>query len=396
MNRFRVVVVPMIALVSLLIASCGSSSSNQSTTSEPTVPPETTTSIEQATTTAVATTTTIAPPPSVSMAFSGDVLIHSQLWTQAQKNNRGNGYDFSPMFARIKPLLDSVDFAVCHLEVPIAPPGEAPSTFPYYGAPRELIGAIAGAGYDRCSTASNHALDKGRLGIDTTLKEFDAAGITQSGMARTPEEIEPKIIKINGINVSHLSYAWGFNDIPLPRDEPWRAAQIDPARIIADAKKARSLGAQMVIVSMHWGQETVANVTGYQLKNAKAITASGLIDLVVGHHAHVVQKIEKINGIWTVFGLGNVLSNMPTRAAFPPNTQDGMIVTVKLTLAADGKVAVDKPRVHPTWVDKNNGKVIRLVKTDLLNATVSAAVKTQLRISLARTAKVVGKFIVAD
>lgn len=86
MNRFRiVVVVPMIALVSLLIASYGSSSSVQSTTSESTVSPETTTSLEQATTTAVATTSTVPAPPSVTMAFSGDILIHSQLWTQARK-----------------------------------------------------------------------------------------------------------------------------------------------------------------------------------------------------------------------------------------------------------------------------------------------------------------------
>ena len=396
MNRFRIVAVPMIALVSLLIASCGSSSSVQSTTSESTVSPDTTASLDQATTTAVATTSTVPAPPSVTMAFSGDILIHSQLWTQARKNSGGTGYDFSPMFARIKPLLDSVDLAVCHLEVPIAPPGQEPSTFPYYGAPRELIGAIAGAGYDRCSTASNHTLDQGRIGIDTTLKEFDAAGITQAGMARTPEEIEPKILKINGVNVSHLSYTWGFNGISLPGREPWRSAVIDPARIIADATKARSLGAQMVVVSMHWGQETVTNVTGYQLKAAKAITASGLVDLIVGHHAHVLQKIEKINGVWTVFGLGNVLSNMPTREAFPPNSQDGMIATVKLSLAPDGKVVVDKPRVHPTWVDKNNGKVIRLVIPDLLDDTVSNFVKSQLRISLARTKEVVGKFVVAD
>lgn len=330
------------------------------------------------------------------MAFSGDVLIHSQIWTQAKKNSKGSGYDFSPMFARIKPLLESVDLAVCHLEVPIAPPGEEPSTFPYYGAPRELIDAIAGAGYDRCSTASNHSLDKGRRGIDATLKEFDRTGITQSGMARTPEEIEPKIITVRGVKVSHLSYTWGFNGIQLPQSELWRSAQIDPVRIIADAKKARAMGAQIVVVSMHWGSEGMTDVTGYQMKNAKAITASGAIDLVVGHHAHVLQKIEKINGVWTIFGLGNALSNMPTREAFPPNTQDGMIVKVKLSLTNDDKVKVDKPGVYPTWVDKNNGKIIRLVKSDLKDTAVSRAVKTQLRISLARTTRVVGEFIAVD
>ena len=343
------------------------------------------------TTTVVATT--VPGPPSITMAFSGDILIHSQLWQKATEYNGGTGYDFSPMFARVKPLLDSVDFAICHLEVPIAPPGKQPSTFPLYGAPKEIVAAIAKAGYDHCSTASNHSLDQGNAGIDATVNEFDANGITESGMARVQTEIGPKVFEVNGIKFTHLSYAFGFNGLSLPAGEPWRSALIDPARIIADATKARSMGAQLVVVSMHWGNETVTAVTDYQRKAAKTITASGVVDLVIGHHAHVVQQIEKVNGIWTVFGLGNVLSFHPTRKEFPPNSQDGMIVTVKLSLDSAGKAVVEKPIVYPTWVDKQNGIVIRPVLSDLADPSVSAATKSQLNISLTRTSGVVGDYI---
>ena len=235
--------------------------------------------------------TAIPAHSGVTMAFSGDILIHSQLWQRATVNNGGSGYDFDPMFAAVKPIVNSVDFAICHLEVPVAPPGKAPSTFPLYGAPVEIVASVAKAGYDHCSTASNHTLDQGTAGIDATVNAFDANGITESGMARTPKEIEPRVLEANGIKFTHLSYTFGFNGLSLPSGQPWRSAEINPTRIIADAKKARSLGAQLVIVSMHWGTETVAAVSSYQRKAAEAITASGQVDLVIGHHAHVLQKI---------------------------------------------------------------------------------------------------------
>ena len=355
------------------------------TTVATTAPPSTSSS---------STSTTVPAPRELSLAFSGDILIHTSLWEEAEQYAGGSGYDFSPMFADVRPLLDGVDLAICHLEVPIAPPGEEPSTFPLYGAPRELVAGIASAGYDRCSTASNHTLDQGTAGIDATLEAFDAAGLGQSGMARTPAEIEPRLFEVNGIKIAHLSYTWSFNGLRLPADQPWRSAEIDPERIIADATTARELGAELVIVSMHWGAETVTAVTSTQRRQAEALAASGAVDLIVGHHTHVVQRIEQVNGVWTVFGLGNVLSNHPTRDFFPPNTQDGMIVTVSLTVSADGELAVDAPVVHPTWVDRRGGFVIRDVLTALADAATPRGLRSELEVSLERTSRVVGDFVV--
>lgn len=327
------------------------------------------------------------------MAFSGDVLIHAPVWEQAQENTGGAGYDFSPMFAETEPIVAGVDLGVCHLEVPIAPPGKEPSTFPLYGAPRELIAGIKSGGYDRCSTASNHTLDQGTAGIDATLVEFDAQQMGQSGMARNAAEIEPRVFEVNGVTICHLAYTWGFNGLSLPADEPWRSVEIDPDRIIADAAKARALGAEVVFVSMHWGAETVAAITSTQRRQAEEITASGLVDLIVGHHTHVVQPIEQVNGVWTVFGMGNVLSNHPTRDFFPPSSQDGVIVTISIEVAADGTVTVSQPVVHPTWVDRREGFVIRDVLQDLADPSLDAGLRASLEESLARTRQMVGDFI---
>jgi poly-gamma-glutamate synthesis protein (capsule biosynthesis protein) len=116
---------------------------------------------------------------------------------------------------------------------------------------------------------------------------------------------------------------------------------------------------------------------------------------VVGHHAHVVQKIEQVNGVWTIFGLSNLISYLPTTDAFPNKTQDGMIVTTNVTLNPDGSVQVEQPVVYPTWVDKKNGVVVRPILSDLLDPTVPDNIKAELNVSLERSRAVVGDFFAA-
>ena len=378
-----------IAVATLLLMSCSESAAKRAEPGSATSRPKVVTA-----TTVPPATITLPPQPGFSAAFAGDVLIHSDIWERAREDAGGEEYDFAPMWGDVRDLISSVDLAVCHLEVPIAPPGEEPSTYPFYGAPRELVTGLASAGWDRCSTASNHTFDRGIRGIDATLAAFDEEGITQAGMARTPEEIAPKVIDVNGVKVSHLSYTFGYNGLQPPKGQEWRSARNNAKRIVADAGRARELGAQAVVVSMHWGVEPLSDIVPQQRTLAEEITASGLVDLIVGHHSHVVQPIEQINGVWVVFGLGNHLSAHPTREFFPVATQDGVIVTVDVEVADDGSVDVARPVVHPTWVDKDRGFVIRDVQSELARSDISAIQRRVYETSLERTAEILGPFVV--
>lgn len=328
-------------------------------------------------------------------ALTGDTLVHSPLWAQAKRNAGGSGFDFDPMLARLAPLVGSVDLGVCHLETPIAPRGERPSTFPLYGVPWQVVRAIHRAGYDRCSTASNHVIDRGVAGIERTVDVLERFGLGQSGMARWPREIRPRTFRVAGVKVSHLSYTFGYNGLRLPPGQRWRSALIDPARIVRDARRARDRGAEVVIVSMHWGVEGIATPTPAQRDVADRITASGAIDLVVGHHAHVLQPIERVNGTWVIYGLGNILSNLPTGPSWPASTQDGAVVVVGFSVAIDGRVRVARPVIHPTWVDRQHGWVVRLVQRDLARHRIKPMLRAKLTASLARTERVLGPFIAA-
>lgn len=330
------------------------------------------------------------------MAFTGDTLTHSPLWRRAQRNAAEagtEGYDFEPMLAGLAPVLDAVDLAVCHLETPIAPLGEAFSTEPRYGVPEEIVDAIAAAGYDRCSTASNHTADRGTAGIDRTVHVLDSRDLGQSGIARAPDEIEPHVFVVEGVTVSHLSYTFSYNGLRLPEAEQWRSAVIDPERIIADAQTARDLGASIVLVSLHWGAEGRSEPTAGQRTVANEITATGLIDLVIGHHAHVLQPIELVNDTWVLFGLGNILSNLPTSDRWPAASQDAAVVTVGFAVDIDGTVTVERPTAIPTWVDKDAGWVVRLVDDELARTDLGAGQRGRLERSLDRTTRVLEAFM---
>ncbi|HUF96869.1 MAG TPA: CapA family protein [Ilumatobacter sp.] len=370
----------------------------------PTTTTTTITTTTITTTTTPATTESPAPstapvaPTTASFAFSGDILPHSPLWAGARRLaavSGRDGFDFNPMLAGLAPLHASVDVAICHLETPIAPAGEELSTVPYYGVPAEVVDAIAHAGFDRCSTASNHVFDRGSAGIDQTVNEFERVGIDQTGMARTPQEAMPTVFEVNDVRLSHLSYTFSFNGLRLPTGEDWRSNLIDTDRIIADAATARAAGAEAIVVSLHWGEEKQTALTTEQRSIAEQLTASGVIDLIVGHHAHVVQPIEQVNDVWVIYGLGNILSNLPASDEFPVNSQDAMVVTIDLRRDEQGAITWGRPIVYPTWVDKADEWSVLLLDEELARNSLSAGRRSVLEASRQRTLAVVGDYAVS-
>jgi poly-gamma-glutamate synthesis protein (capsule biosynthesis protein) len=117
------------------------------------------------------------------------------------------------------------------------------------------------------------------------------------------------------------------------------------------------------------------------------------VDLIVGHHAHVVQPIEKVNAVWVMYGMGNVLSNLPTDERWPASSQDAGVFTTTMRRNADGNISFDTPVVHPTWVDKQNGWIIRDIKKLLANPNTSGISARELELSLGRTTRVLDDFI---
>ena len=301
-------------------------------------------------------TTTSSPLRTATLAFGGDILIHSGVWRAAAV---AGDHDFSPMLAPIAPRLSSADLAICHLEGTLARPGEELSGYPRFRAPTHLATDLAEAGFDGCSLASNHALDYGEDGVRATLDAFDAAGLARTGTARLAEGRQPAVYDADGIRVAHLSYTDGFNGLERPAGKDWMIDRIDPPRILADARAAREAGAELVVVSLDWGDEYVNEVTAEQQRVADALAAdAGAIDLVVGHHAHVVQPISKVGSMWVVWGMGNLLSDSSPQCCTTEAT-DGVVVTVTIgNTEPGGPVGVTGMEFTPTWNERDAYRVL--------------------------------------
>ena len=300
------------------------------------------------------TTPTPDPPKTITIGASGDLLTHVAVRRSAEAYaGRAGTYDFSPMFAKVKKLISSADISLCHMETPLTSTNTNLSRpgILVFNTPHELADAVKSTGYEGCDFASNHTWDMGLAGLADTINVFDTAGLGLAAPGAT--EASPKetgTYESHGVRIAHLAYTytiynnWGPNT-DVPPDAPWLAESLWPAvtaeGIIKDAKQAKADGADFVVVSMHWGQEYVAEPTADQTSIAKALLTSPEVDLILGTHVHRVQPCSQIDGKYVFYGLGNFLSNQSPSvdSSLIPQTQEGVHVTVTLTKDADGTVS---------------------------------------------------------
>ncbi|WP_052591801.1 CapA family protein [Luteipulveratus mongoliensis] len=315
-------------------------------------------------------------PVSVSVTGTGDILIHVPVAKNAAANARRSGqgqYDFNPMFADVKPVLSAADVSICHQETPISSDNEnlsKPGSL-VYNVPREIAKGLKNAGFDGCETASNHTWDQGLKGIASTRKVLTAAGLKVSGPTTSAQDFgEPAVYEAKGVKVASLSYTYTIlnqagpnKNLPPDADYLKRYSWpiIGAAGIIADAKKAKEAGADVVVVSVHWGTEYEATPTQDELSMAKELLQSPYVDGIFGAHAHLLQPCSTINGKTVFFGLGNFLSNQGKGQAgtLSDKNADGVIAKLTFTRDAEGKWT-QKATYQPTMVDIPDKHVIRL------------------------------------
>jgi poly-gamma-glutamate synthesis protein (capsule biosynthesis protein) len=177
------------------------------------------------------------------------------------------------------------------------------------------------------------------------------------------------------------------NGIPLP--EPWSVNvaedEDDVGRILDDARRARRMGAELVLVNMHWGPEEVSEPDADQLRQARALTRSPEVTAVVGQGPHVVQPIERMNGKYVVFSEGNLISNQDAFCCAEA-TQDGLIALLEIVVDGDG-ARVDGIRYVPVYVRHPDYAVLP-VGTAMEQGELDAATASS---SYERTVSVAGR-----
>jgi len=321
----------------------------------------------------------------ISIVSSGDILLHERLWAQAQADGIDGNWDFYPQLADLAPVVGDADLALCHLETPLAELGVDYQGYPIFNSPPQITGAISKLGFDMCGTASNHSLDQGFSGLKRTIETLEVAGIPHTGTAVSEEAAsKPLIIDVqteNGIvKVGILSYTYGFNGFQRDSDKPWSANLIDVEAIIAEAKKARSLGAEIVVAKMHWGSEYTNKPNDFQTSVAQELADSGQIDLIDGSHSHSVQPITQIGNTWIAYSHGNFVA-----AQREPETikSEGLVTRWEFVESASGGFKLSCVKEVPTLI--RDDRPVRVIDINKALSTGEYLGETKQRLELAKS-----------
>jgi len=238
---------------------------------------------------------------------AGDNLYHEVMIREGEEG------DYDSAYSEISSFAKNADIAFINQETLLAGKDFGFSGYPLFNSPRELGKAISSAGFNVINHATNHIMDKGEKAILATLDFWDT--IPQAmilGIHRSEEERSiPRILKKNNITIGFLSYTYGTNGISIPKDKTYLVSLIDTETMAEEIDALRPL-CDFLIVSMHWGDEYQTRPNKKQ-EDLAAFLAEHQVDLVIGHHPHVIQKMEYIlrpDGRFMLcyYSLGNSLS----------------------------------------------------------------------------------------
>lgn len=286
------------------------------------------------------------------------------------------------MLSGVEPVVSRADLALCHMETVYGANGDYTDN-PVFKSPPEIAQGLAATGYDGCSTASEHSLDDGVDGVRRTLDALDRAGVRHTGSARTEAEARTvTILRAGPAKVAHLAYTFDTNGHPLPQGQPWAVNLMNENSIVTDARAARRAGADVVVVSLHWGTEWQDAPDPQQLALSQQLTASRTggrpdVDLILGTHAHVPQAYEKVNGTWVVYGMGDQIAGEMTNnaGAQDPRGNESTLGRFTFTRPArpGGRWEVTKAEFVPQMFDADAGRVVNLNQALTQGAEVKAA-----------------------
>lgn len=269
----------------------------------------------------------------VSFVVFGDNLIHEPIYQYGLHNDGGFGF----LYENMKKIIDESDIAVINQETPFTDDPAMYGDYPRFGTPVQVGEAMADAGFDVVTCATNHALDRGTGGVDFTKNFFESQGIVCLGIQSSNEkEYVPYDITVrNGIRFAMLNYTYGTNGIRIPEDSPDMVHLLDDEERIRNAIESAKAESDFVIFFAHWGTEYEEEPDDFQMRWANILLESG-VDVVVGTHSHALQPYEVLRDedgheMLVYYSVGNYISAQPEQSCVKGGAAE---FTVSLT--ADG------------------------------------------------------------
>ncbi|RJE47862.1 MULTISPECIES: CapA family protein [unclassified Dehalobacter] len=295
----------------------------------------------------------------IKLTLLGDIMCHPTQYEAAQTSG---GYDFNPSFEEIGKNTRLADLTLANLETTLAGKEMTYSGYPSFNTPEQMADAVRNTlGVDVVSTANNHSLDRNFSGLSRMIDFLDQYGLKHTGTYQTAEDSQEILIQeISGLRIAFLSYTYGTNGVTLPKGKAFAVNYLDREKILRDAEKARTLGADLVIASLHWGTEYAVKPSAEQINLATWIFENTEVDIIAGNHVHAVQPItflqvkskttgKEKEGL-VIYAQGNFISDQKTDTA-----NMGIMVDIFLDIRSAKKPVITHVAYYPTWVDETPG-----------------------------------------
>lgn len=255
----------------------------------------------------------------VKIGFVGDVMLARGV--EGAIKNFGDS-DFRFPFLRIAEKLQEYDFLFGNLEGPVSDKGEnLGSAYSFRMEPKAIDG-LKFAGFDILSVANNHIGDWGEEAMKDAFSHLKEAGILYVGGGFDKEEAyKPRIVDIKGTKIAFL----GFSQFGKNYLEAGGLNQVGLAFAYEDEIEKRTREAKeksdIIVVSFHWGDEYQKEPNDYQKRIGRLAVEAGA-DLVIGHHPHVIQPVEKYQDSYIAYSLGNFVFDQN----FSEETMEGLLL----------------------------------------------------------------------
>ena len=241
----------------------------------------------------------------MSLVAVGDALIHGAVYVDARIDS--NNYDFSPMFTEIEPLIKDYDLKYYNQETIIGGKSLGISHYPRFNSPDEIGLNLIDIGFNMVSLANNHSYDKGEKAVLYSVDFWKSQDVIYSGQANSFEDRDDiKVYEKNGIKFAFLAYTDHINGLELPRGKEYLINIYSDEQAKKDIESIKD-DVDVIIVSMHWGEEYTHVPNEIQRKEAEYLSSLG-VNLIIGSHPHVIEPVEYVKDTLVIYSLGNFIS----------------------------------------------------------------------------------------
>ncbi|NCS88059.1 MAG: hypothetical protein AUK34_11795 [Ignavibacteria bacterium CG2_30_36_16] len=308
----------------------------------------------------------------VKISAVGDLMCHSVQFKYA--NVEGDSFNFNNVYGIVKKYISSADFSFANFETVTAGKDKGYSGYPFFNSPDDFVTALSSAGFDLLTTSNNHSLDRGEFGVRRTIEIIKQNKINYNGTFLNEKDRDSvRIFDIGGIKIAMLAYSYGTNGIPVPAGEKYLINLIDFKLIKNDILVSKRIGAEIVLVHYHFGDEYKREPVQYQ-KDVVDKTLQAGADIIIGGHPHVVQPsiFFKTNGAkldtgFAAYSLGNFVSNQRRRYS-----DAGVILNLYISKNfTTDSIYLSKVTFIPTYVFKgitDRGKEYIILPSELAYA----------------------------